>query len=129
MDSPCATSTTGSSSSHASSFSSSSYASYAVSYASSLVDALKSVVVSSSWQRVGAVADLRRAKCRKLYAEDGEDLALIYVAARDAFFAMEAVCAHEGGPLEMGDIEDAGDGKWVLVCPWHHFEFDVETGG
>ena len=53
---------------------------------------------------------------------------LVFVEKKDSFYAMESVCAHEGGPLEMGDIEDAGDDKWVLVCPWHHFEFDVETG-
>lgn len=97
-------------------------------YETSLVDALKSVVLDSTWQRIGAEADLRHKKCRKLYAEDGEHLVLIYVEEKDEFYAMEAVCAHEGGPLEMGDIEDLGEDKWVIVCPWHHFEFDVVTG-
>ena len=97
-------------------------------YASSLVDALKTVVLDTSWQRVGVAADLRTKKCRKIYAEDGEHLALIYVQARDTFYAMEAACSHEGGPLDMGDIEDVGNGSWVVVCPWHHFEFDVATG-
>ena len=97
-------------------------------YAPSLVDALKSVVLDTSWQRIGAKKDLRSQKCRKLYAEDGEHLTLLYVEERDAFYAMEAACSHEGGPLDMGDIEDVGNDKWVVVCPWHHFEFDVETG-
>ncbi|KAG7278138.1 hypothetical protein CRUP_019448 [Coryphaenoides rupestris] len=41
---------------------------------------------------------------------------------------MDASCPHEGGPLELGDIEDFGDGKLVLVCPWHDFDFCLETG-
>uniref|UniRef100_A0A4W5QAG3 Si:ch73-314g15.3 n=1 Tax=Hucho hucho TaxID=62062 RepID=A0A4W5QAG3_9TELE len=41
---------------------------------------------------------------------------------------MDSSCPHEGGPLDLGDIEDLGDGKRVLVCPWHHFDFCLETG-
>ena len=47
-------------------------------YESRLVSALRSVVLDSTWQQIGSVADLRRKKCRKLYAEDGEHLGKIY---------------------------------------------------
>eukprot|EP01135_Chromosphaera_perkinsii_P011290 Nk52_evm71s2367 gene=Nk52_evmTU71s2367 len=57
----------------------------------------------------------------RLYAEDGEDVALFYQCGQ--FFAMEGNCAHEGGPLELGDIEDL-----VVVCPWHQFEFSLHDG-
>lgn len=33
-----------------------------------------------------------------------------------------------GGPLEQGDIEDLGNGKLALICPWHFFDFSLETG-
>lgn len=33
-----------------------------------------------------------------------------------------------GGPLDQGDIEDLGDGKLALICPWHDFDFSLETG-
>lgn len=33
-----------------------------------------------------------------------------------------------GGPLDQGDIEDLGDGKLALICPWHYFDFSLETG-
>lgn len=33
-----------------------------------------------------------------------------------------------GGPLEQGDIEDLGNGKLALICPWHYFDFSLETG-
>lgn len=33
-----------------------------------------------------------------------------------------------GGPLDQGDIEDLGNGKMALICPWHYFDFSLETG-
>uniref|UniRef100_A0A672MM89 Rieske domain-containing protein n=1 Tax=Sinocyclocheilus grahami TaxID=75366 RepID=A0A672MM89_SINGR len=41
---------------------------------------------------------------------------------------MDSSCPHEGGPLEQGDIEDLGNGKLALICPWHYFDFSLETG-
>lgn len=57
----------------------------------------------------------------------------------DGVYAIGAVCAHQGGPLcrgllaarltgvKPGDmmVEDAPP---VIACPWHGWEFDVETG-
>ncbi|KAJ3306824.1 hypothetical protein HDV03_003861 [Kappamyces sp. JEL0829] len=53
--------------------------------------------------------------------------------------ALDAVCPHADGPLHLGplemeDIEDLGTGggcqraRMSLVCPWHAFRFDVDTG-
>ena len=39
------------------------------------------------------------------------------------FFAMDNVCAHRGGPLGQGVIDQ---GK--MVCPWHGWQFDLVTG-
>lgn len=52
---------------------------------------------------------------------------LIYSKRNDKFYALGAVCSHEGGPLEQGDIEDF-DGREKIVCPWHSYDFDLETG-
>ncbi len=40
-----------------------------------------------------------------------------------AFYALENVCPHQGGPLGEGEL----DGKTV-TCPWHAWDFDVTTG-
>jgi nitrite reductase/ring-hydroxylating ferredoxin subunit len=40
-----------------------------------------------------------------------------------AYSAMDNVCLHRGGPLGAGVILD---GK--VVCPWHGWEWDPETG-
>src|SRR5690242_14413382 len=37
-------------------------------------------------------------------------------------YAMDAVCSHEGGPLEEGTIEE-----YSLICPWHQGIFDIRT--
>lgn len=38
-------------------------------------------------------------------------------------FALDNVCAHRGGPLGQGVVEQ---GK--VVCPWHGWQFDLVTG-
>lgn len=48
-------------------------------------------------------------------------------------------CPHHGGPLQLGTLKprvvSTPDGERtldpdhpVLMCPWHNFEFDVESG-
>src|SRR5918995_4001527 len=37
-------------------------------------------------------------------------------------YAMDAVCSHEGGPLEDGNVEG-----YNLTCPWHYAVFDIRN--
>jgi nitrite reductase (NADH) small subunit len=41
----------------------------------------------------------------------------------DGYAAMDNVCLHRGGPLGQGMV----DGNKV-ICPWHGWMFDVNTG-
>ena len=52
---------------------------------------------------------------------------LVYNVEEDSFYAMDAVCSHEGGPLDLGDIEDIGSDR-CLVCPWHNYDFRLQDG-
>lgn len=56
-----------------------------------------------------------------------------------AFFALADRCPHQGGPLSQGDqigeLRASGPGRhrycrrnMIVRCPWHHWEFDIETG-
>jgi nitrite reductase (NADH) small subunit len=36
---------------------------------------------------------------------------------------LDGVCPHEGGPLGEGRIEEGR-----VVCPWHEYAFDLQTG-
>jgi nitrite reductase (NADH) small subunit len=40
-----------------------------------------------------------------------------------AIRVLDGVCPHEGGPLGEGTIEEGR-----VVCPWHAFAFDLQTG-
>ena len=55
-----------------------------------------------------------------------------------SYRAILETCPHEGGPLSRGKAEKMwvsdearehrpGE-KDVVVCPWHNFEYDLETG-
>ncbi|XP_075922932.1 uncharacterized protein LOC116941911 isoform X3 [Petromyzon marinus] len=92
-----------------------------------LVAALKDAVRGLGWQRAGPAGRLAAQRCTKLYSEDGEHIVLV-CTEDGTFYAMDSACPHEGGPLELGDIEDLGSGKLALICPWHHFDFCLNTG-
>ena len=67
----------------------------------------------------------------------GTDVALFNVGGR--LFAIANACPHHGGPLCHGRVTGARfaeapyEHRWerearVLVCPWHGWEFDLESG-
>ena len=48
---------------------------------------------------------------------------LVILMYQGKVYALDAVCTHEGGPLQDGSI----DGH-ALICPWHAGAFDIPTG-
>jgi nitrite reductase/ring-hydroxylating ferredoxin subunit len=88
--------------------------------------------------RVGDFADGRRVMVRV----DDRDVFVFEHNGR--FHAFENVCRHMGGPVGegilMGKVEAVLDENraWVrdrfstteihIVCPWHGWEYDIETG-
>lgn len=42
-------------------------------------------------------------------------------------YAMEAECPHAGGPMAHAQV-DIEDSAYVASCPWHAYDFNVETG-
>ncbi|XP_056615247.1 Rieske domain-containing protein [Triplophysa dalaica] len=81
---------------------------------------------SVSWRQIGPLSELSKKKCRLMYSSDGRDadVCLFYVSGE--FFAMDARCAHSGGPLCDGDIEEAD--VLQVFCPWHDYDFNLRTG-
>ncbi|KAI1891722.1 hypothetical protein AGOR_G00146690 [Albula goreensis] len=79
------------------------------------------------WRLIGPVTDLSKKQCRLIYSALGydSDVCLFYINGE--FFAMDARCAHAGGPLCEGDIEEA-DGVLQVFCPWHDYDFNIRTG-
>ncbi|XP_037829934.1 Rieske domain-containing protein isoform X2 [Kryptolebias marmoratus] len=81
----------------------------------------------ASWRLIGPASELSEKRCRLMYSPLGHDADVCLFYVKGEFFAMDARCAHSGGPLCEGDIEEA-DGVLQVFCPWHDYNFDLRTG-
>jgi nitrite reductase/ring-hydroxylating ferredoxin subunit len=74
---------------------------------------------------------------RRIVRVGGREIGVFRVD--DRFFAVRNRCPHQGGPLCRGRVfprilSDApgdfrlGDGAPLVVCPWHGWQYDMETG-
>ena len=90
--------------------------------------------------RVASVEELGEGD-RTLVVVDGTSVGVFNVEGE--YYALENECPHQGGPVCTGRIggkivaEDQGVGErvkerisdeQVIACPWHGWEYDVETG-
>lgn len=41
----------------------------------------------------------------------------------DGFFAVDGMCAHQGGPIAQGRLDDK-----CVTCPWHGWQYDIRDG-
>jgi uncharacterized ferritin-like protein (DUF455 family)/nitrite reductase/ring-hydroxylating ferredoxin subunit len=44
-----------------------------------------------------------------------------------SYYSMEAECPHAGGPMQDSQV-DIEDSAYIVSCPWHAYDFNVETG-
>ena len=58
----------------------------------------------------------------KPYHVNGTHLAIFKFDGK--FFAVDNRCPHMGYPMSKGSLRDG-----VLICHWHHWEFDLKSGG
>jgi 3-phenylpropionate/trans-cinnamate dioxygenase ferredoxin subunit len=86
--------------------------------------------------RVGAVDDVRREGCRVVQV-DGRPIGVVSVG--EEFYAVADRCPHMGAPMSTGSLNGTllpsaphelvyGLDQQVIRCPWHGWEFDLETG-
>jgi nitrite reductase/ring-hydroxylating ferredoxin subunit len=71
------------------------------------------------FQKVASKKDLKEGGLLKV-EPNGKPIVLAMVNGR--IHAMDAVCSHEGGPLEDGTLQG-----YELKCPWHYAIFDVRN--
>jgi ferredoxin-NADP reductase/nitrite reductase/ring-hydroxylating ferredoxin subunit len=71
------------------------------------------------YQKVANKKDLQEGSLLKVEPE-GKPIVLSLVNGK--VYAMDAVCSHEGGPLEEGTLEG-----YNLTCPWHYAIFNVRN--
>ena len=58
----------------------------------------------------------------KTVETDGIELA-VFNAGNGRYYASSPSCPHEGGPLGDGALD-----RGAIICPWHGFDFDLQTG-
>jgi 3-phenylpropionate/trans-cinnamate dioxygenase ferredoxin subunit len=74
---------------------------------------------------------------RRIVDAQGRSIGIFNIGGR--FYALRNVCPHQGGPLcagvVWGSLEssapgtyDFAAGRGFVRCPWHGWEFDMETG-
>jgi glycine betaine catabolism B len=74
----------------------------------------------SEYQKVANKKDLKEGGMQKVEVL-GKSILLSMVNGE--VYAIDAVCSHEGGPLEDGILDG-----FEVECPWHGSRFDVRTG-
>jgi nitrite reductase (NADH) small subunit len=86
--------------------------------------------------RVGTVEDVRRDGCR-IVDVNGRAIGVVSVGER--FFAVSDRCPHMGASMCSGSLSGTlvasgphelvyGMDDRVIRCPWHGWEFDLESG-
>ena len=80
----------------------------------------KATQASDAYHRVCTVAELPDGSARSARL-DGRHIAVFHHAGE--FHAVDNRCPHMGYPLVKGSLHDG-----LLVCHWHHWEFDIKTG-
>jgi ferredoxin-NADP reductase/nitrite reductase/ring-hydroxylating ferredoxin subunit len=77
-------------------------------------------MTAEGYQKVANKKDMQEGGLLKVEV-GGAPIALAMVGGK--VYAIDAVCTHEGGPLEEGKLEGHS-----LTCPWHYAVFDVRNG-
>jgi nitrite reductase (NADH) small subunit len=72
------------------------------------------------YERVAAAGDIPPGRA-KTVAVGGREVAVFN--ADGTYYAIEATCPHQGGPLAEGWLDGT-----LVTCPWHAWCFDLRTG-
>jgi len=91
---------------------------------------------SAAWHDVGSLEELERGG--RLVARVGRrEVGVVRDVWTGSLHAIRNRCPHSGGPLCLGLVREretgtpgryALTGRRVLRCPWHGWEFDLDTG-
>ncbi|MCR9293207.1 MAG: Rieske (2Fe-2S) protein [bacterium] len=73
-----------------------------------------------TWHRVCDKAELKE-QAGNEFAVAGRVIAVFVQGSN--LWAVDGMCAHQGGPIAQGQV----DGSCV-TCPWHGWQYDIETG-
>ncbi|MCO8122205.1 Rieske (2Fe-2S) protein [Stieleria sp. TO1_6] len=46
----------------------------------------------------------------------------------DDYYAIDGMCAHQGGPIAKGQLSKTDRGLTCVTCPWHGWQYELATG-
>jgi NAD(P)H-dependent nitrite reductase small subunit len=46
----------------------------------------------------------------------------------DDWYALDGMCAHQGGPIAQGQVSRTDQNKLCVTCPWHGWQYELESG-
>ena len=90
----------------------------------------------SEWHDIGALEELER-DGRLVARVGGREVGVVRDPDTGRLVGIRNRCPHHGAPLCLGRIREresgvpgryAFEGTRVLRCPWHGWEFDLDTG-
>ena len=88
------------------------------------------------WHDVASLEEIER-DGRAVATIGGRQVGVVLDRIGGRLVGIRNRCPHQGGPLCLGTVTDRAvgtpgrydvDGRAVLRCPWHGWEFDLETG-
>ncbi len=74
----------------------------------------------TEWHTLSGVPDLACGEVVEVFVEGN---ILVISNVEGELYAMDGLCAHQGGPLGKGKLKGC-----LLTCPWHGWQYDVATG-
>lgn len=74
----------------------------------------------ADWVAALPVAELEEGSTAEVVVGD---LILALIKCEGEVYAIDGLCAHQGGPLGKGALDGC-----TLTCPWHGWQYDVRTG-
>jgi nitrite reductase/ring-hydroxylating ferredoxin subunit len=90
----------------------------------------------SDWHEIASLADLER-DGRVIARIGSREVGVVLDPVENRLVGIRNRCPHQGGPLCLGTVCERAAGvpgryaleaRSVLRCPWHGWEFDLETG-
>ncbi len=66
-------------------------------------------------------ADSIAGGCASEVVVQGQVLAIFRSDGR--LFAMDGMCAHQGGPIAQGEVQHG-----CVTCPWHGWQYELDSG-
>lgn len=80
---------------------------------------------SEAWIDVGSLNEIPDTGCLETVVS-GRVVAVFRID--DRVFALDGLCAHQGGPIADGTLSKTEHGLDCVTCPWHGWQYELATG-